>query len=158
RSPRAAAPRGAGMRTRRHPAGRPRAGPRGRLDLPPGLSCSSLPPRALPHRFNGSAPGGRDLSRRPPAPRGEKGTPDPNGAGARRGAFRPRRVRQSRRPAAPAPEMPRRVLVIVLWIAVPAVWLLLGCGDEPSSPRATVASATREQVRVQRVVDGDTIK
>ena len=54
--------------------------------------------------------------------------------------------------------MLRRKLLIALWIAVPAAWLLLGCGEQDTAPRAAAAGKAREQARVQRVVDGDTLK
>jgi micrococcal nuclease len=54
--------------------------------------------------------------------------------------------------------MLRRALLIAVWIAVPAAWVLLGCGEDEPAPRATAAAKPREQVRVQRVVDGDTLK
>ena len=53
----------------------------------------------------------------------------------------------------------RRTLATAIPLAVTAAWLLLGCGGDESSPRASVASgAARIDARVQRVVDGDTLK
>ena len=70
-----------------------------------------------------------------------------------------RTVRSDRRDCVnPAADMLRRAVVIAVWIAVPAAWLLLGCGEDPASPHATVAAKAREAARVDRVVDGDTLK
>ena len=53
----------------------------------------------------------------------------------------------------------RRTLATAIPLAVAAAWLLLGCGGDESSPRASAASgAARIDARVQRVVDGDTLK
>ena len=68
-------------------------------------------------------------------------------------------VRSDRRDCVnPAADMLRRTVVIAVWIAVPAAWLLLGCGGDSASPRATIAAKAREAARVDRVVDGDTLK
>jgi micrococcal nuclease len=57
----------------------------------------------------------------------------------------------------PAFVMLRRVLIVAIWLAVPAASVLLACAGDGSSKRASAAGSAREAARVQRVVDGDTL-
>ena len=54
--------------------------------------------------------------------------------------------------------MLRRDLAVAFWVALACAWLLLGCAQGAPSPRASASAKSREAVRVQRVVDGDTLK